>query len=343
VIQALMNFTEEKHDSKRVTMMDIAKIVGCAETTIDKVYNSPEEVSEKTKTRILQVAKELGYERVDRFGHISPEFLTGRKTKHGTPELNMPLLIALKEQGKSVREIGRITNIRQTTLLKHFRRHNISTTNPQTILVNGLSKTKRLLIQAAKNKIKHTQFTTRGSELRKTLAKIIKGYKNGIPIETICADLNFKKSAAWRYLTKTLSYPILKMRKKRPYSGQKNKCELRFKSKKYVRESHMTENAEAFLKTTLNIHNLEKEKLIYRTSSSGRKGFTCDFFDPNTNTVFELKQRVTTSSNKSLFGQILVYQATGHKIGVVVPDDVTITESFRHILNVNEVTLYRLP
>ena len=194
-----------------------------------------------------------------------------------------------------------------------------------------------------KNKIKHTQFTTRGSELRKTLAKIIKGYKNGIPIETICADLNFKKSAAWRYLTKTLSYPILKMRKKRPYSGQKNKCELRFKSKKYVRESHMTENAEAFLKTTLNIHNLEKEKLIYLTSSSGRKGFTCDFFDPNTNTVFELKQRVTTSSNKSLFGQILVYQATGHKIGVVVPDDVTTTESFRHILNVNEVTLYRLP
>jgi hypothetical protein len=321
-------------------MIDIAKIVGCAEKTVDRVYSSPEEVSEKTKTRILQVAKELGYERMDRFGNISSEFLTGNKTRYGTPELNMPLLIALKEQGKSVRQIGKITGIGFNTLLKEFRRHNISTKNPQAILINGLSKTKRLLIQAAKNK---SDFKIKGSELRRNLSKIIKGYRNGVPVETICAELNINKWIAWTHLSKTFSYKILKARKKRKYSGQKNKCEARFKSKKYVRESHMTLNAENFLKTTLNITTLEKEKLIYATSSSGRKGFTCDFFDLSSNTVYELKQRTTTSSNKALFGQIFVYKSNGHKVAVIVPDDVTITESFQHILNVNEVILHKLP
>jgi len=340
VIQALMNFTEEKQDSKRVTMIDIAKIVGCTERTVDRAYNSPRGISEKTKTRILQVAKELGYERVDRFGHISPEFLTGKKTKHGTPELNMPLLIALKEQGKSVREIGRITNIRLTTLLKHFRRHNISTTNPQTILVNGLSKTKRLLIQAAKKK---TEFKTKGSEIRRMLVLIIKKYKIGIPVETACAELGINKSRIWNYLTKSTAYLVLKKRKNRPWSGSKNRYEKPFKSKKYIRESHMTANAETFIKN-LNVGEIEKEKVIYQTGvRKGRTGFTCDFYVSQTNTVYELKQRTTTHSNKSLFGQIFIYKTCGHNVAVIFPDDVTITESLQYALDANQVTVHRLP
>jgi DNA invertase Pin-like site-specific DNA recombinase len=334
-----MNFTEEKHDSKRVTMMDIAKIVGCSETTVDRVYNAPDEIAEKTKTKILQVAKELGYERVDRFGHIRPEFLTGKKTKNGTPELNMPLLIALKEQGKSIRQIGRITNIRLPTLLKHFRRYNISTTNPQTILVNGLSKTKRLLIQAAKKK---SEIKTRGSDIRKKLLFIINKYKKGVPVETACAELGIRKSAVWNYLSKSTAYLILKKRKARPWANSKG-YEEHFKSKKYIRESHMTENAEKYIKN-IEIGLIEKEKVIYQTNvGMGRSGFTCDFYASETNTVYELKQRTTTHSNKSLFGQIFIYKTCGHNVAVIFPDDVTITQSLQYALDANHVTVHRLP
>lgn len=339
VIQSLIDFNGGKHDSKRVTMMDIAKIVGCAEKTVDKVYNCPHEVAEKTKTRILQVAKELGYERVDRFGHINSEFLTGNKTRYGTPELNMPLLIALKEQGKSVRQIGRITGIGQNMLLKQFRRHNISTKNPQAILINGLSKTKRLLIEAAKKK---SEFKIKGSDIRRKLVLIIKKYKIGIPIETACAELGINKSSIWNYLTKSRAYLFLKKRRTRPWAGSRNRFEKPFKSKKYIRESHMTENAEIFIKN-LRVGEIEKEKVIYQTGCKGKTGFTCDFFASETNTVYELKQRTTTHSNKSLFGQIFIYKTCGHNVAIIFPDDVTITQSLQYALDANQVTVHRLP
>ena len=342
VIQSLINFNrEKKRDPQRVTMMDIAKTVGCAESTVDKVYNSPCEVSEKTKAKILEVGQKLGYKRINKYALISPEFLTGNKTKYGTPELNTALLIALRKSGKSVRQISKITGISNPTLLRTFRNHNISTINLKTITLNGLSKTKRLAIRSAKNWL---QLQAKGSDARRKIALVIKDYKNGIPIETSCASRNIDKSLAWRYLAKSYAYQFLKQKKKRPYSGQKNRCEQKFKSKKYVRESLMTTNAEELLKSKLGIQELVNEKVVYSTSSGGgRRGFTCDFYAPQTNTVFELKQRTTTSSNKSLFGQILVYKACGHQVVVVFPDDITITDSLKYILDKNQVDILLLP
>jgi len=322
----------------RVTMMDVAKIVGCSEGTVNRAYGSLGEISEKTRVRILNVAEKLGYERLDKYEGISPEFLTGKKTKYGTPELNTDLLIQLKNSGKSVRQISYLSGASTNTLLKIFRNNNISTLNPQIKIIDGLSERKRLALKA----LNSIQIKTRDSALRRGIAKIIRGYRNGGSIEALSHENGLNKSAVWRYLKNSFAYSYLKARRVRKYSRKKDRHEAPLKSKKYKYEKHMTEAAFDYLNQLYPLSKIYSEELIYKTNSSnmGRGGFTCDFLIKDTNEVFEVKQRTTTSSNKALYGQIFVYQSQGYKVSVIFPDDVLVTDSMRHILSKNNVDIH---
>ena len=100
----------------------------------------------------------------------------------------------------------------------------------------------------------------------------------------------------------------------------------------------MTEAAYDYLNQLYPINKIYPEELIYKTGTSnkGRGGFTCDFLIKDTNEIFEVKQRTTTSSNKTLYGQIFVYQSQGYKVNVILPNDVLVTDSMRHILSKNK-------
>ena len=335
----LLNQTETK--SQRVTALDVAKIVGCSETSIHRAYGDKDGLTDLLCEKILSVATKIGYKRVDAYSHIPKQFLTGNKTIHGTPEYNVNLLIGLKNTGKSVRQISYLSGISTGTLLKIFRNNNVSTLNPQTKIIDGLSKSKRLALRA----LNRAQIKTKHSSLRKGIAKIIKGYKNGGCIEGLSHEVGLNKSAVWNYLKNSFAYTYLNAKRVRKFKGKRERHEAILKSKKYKYEKHMTEAAFDYLNQLYPINKIYSEELIYKTnlSNSGRGGFTCDFLIKDTNEIFEVKQRTTTSSNKSLYGQIFVYQSQGYKVSVILPDDVLITDSMRQILSKNNVDIHLIP
>jgi lambda repressor-like predicted transcriptional regulator len=335
----LLDLTENK--SQRVTALDVAKIVGCSETSIHRAYGDKDGLSDLLCEKILSVATKIGYKRVDAYAHIPKQFFTGNKTIHGTPEYNLGLLIELKNSGKSVRQISYLSGISRQTLLKIFRNNNISTLNPQTKMLNGLSERKRLALRA----LNRSQIKIKNSLVRKGIAKIIKGYKNGGSVEALSHEIGLNKSAVWNYLKNSFAYTYLNARRVRKYSGKKDKYEAPLKSKKYKYEKHMTGAAFDYLNELYPINKIYPEELIYKTGTSnmGRGGFTCDFLIKDTNEIFEVKQRTTTSSNKALYGQIFVYQSQGYKVSVILPDDVLVTDSMRQILSKNNVDIHLIP
>ena len=337
--QYLLNQAETK--SQRVTALDVAKIVGCSETTVHRAYGDRDGISENLCRKILSVANEINYKRIDAYNHIPKEFLTGNKTIHGTPEYNLNLLIQLKKTGKSIREICYLSGISRQTLCKIYKSSDISTLNPQTKIIDGLSERKRLALRS----LSRIEIKTRDSALRKGIAKIIKGYKNGGSIEALSHEVGLNKSAVWRYLKNSFAYGYLNAKRVRKYSGKKDKYEAPLKSKKYKYEKHMTEAAFDYLNELYPINKIYPEELIYKTGTSnmGRGGFTCDFLIKDTNEIFEVKQRTTTSSNKALYGQIFVYQSQGYKVSVILPDDVLVTDSMRQILSKNNVDIHLIP
>ena len=335
----LLNEAETK--SPRVTALDVAKIVGCSETTVHRAYGDKDGIGENLCRKILSVANEINYKRIDAYSHIPKEFLTGNKTIHGTPEYNTTFLIELKNSGKSIRQICYLSGISRQTLCKIFRLNNISTLNPQTKIIDGLSERKRLALRA----LNRIQIKTPDSALRKGIAKIIRGYKNGGSIEALSHEVGLNKSAVWRYLKHSFAYTYLNAKRVRKYSGEKERYEAPLKSKKYKYEKHMTEAAFDYLNQLYPINKIFPEELVYKTFSTnrGRGGFTCDFLIKDTNEIFEVKQRTTTSSNKSLYGQIFVYQSQGYKVSVILPDDVLVTDSMRQILSKNNVDIHLIP
>jgi len=335
----LLDQTENK--SQRVTALDVAKIVGCSETSIHKAYGDKDGLSDLLCEKILSVATKIGYKRVDAYAHIPKQFLTGNKTIHGTPEYNLSLLIELKNSGKSVRQISYLSGISNGTLLKIFRNNNISTLNPQSKILNGLSQRKRLALRA----LNRSQKKIKNLLVRKGIAKIIKGYKNGGSVEALSHEVGLNKSTVWYYLKNSFAYRYLKAKRVRKYSGEKDKYEAPLKSKKYKYEKDMTKAAFDYLNELYPINKIYPEELIYKTGTSnmGRGGFTCDFLIKDTNEIFEVKQRTTTSSNKALYGQIFVYQSQGYKVSVILPDDVLVTDSMRQILSKNNVDIHLIP
>ena len=335
----LLNQTETK--SQRVTALDVAKIVGCSEPSIHKAYGDRDGLSDLLCEKILSVATKMGYKRIDAYDHIPKQFLTGNKTIHGTPEYNASLLIELKNTGKSVRQISYLSGISTATLLKIFRNNNISTLNPQTKIINGLSQTKRLALKA----LNHVEIKVKNSSVRRGIAKIIKGYKNGGSVEALSHELGLNKSAVWNYLKNSFAYTYLKAKRVRKFRGKRDRHEADLKSKKYKYEKHMTQAAFNYLNQLYPLNKIYSEELVYKTnlSNSGRGGFTCDFLIKETNEIFEVKQRTTTCSNKTLYGQIFVYQSQGYKVSVILPDDVLVTNSMRHILSKNNVDIHLIP
>jgi lambda repressor-like predicted transcriptional regulator len=335
----LLNQTETK--SQRVTALDVAKIVGCSETSIHRAYGDKDGLTDLLCEKILSVATKIGYKRVDAYAHIPKQFLTGNKTIHGTPEYNVSLLIELKNSGKSVRQISYLSGISTGTLLKIFRNNNISTLNPQTKIINGFSERKRLALRA----LNRSQIKIKNSSLRKGIAKVIKGYKNGGSVEALSHEIGLNKSAVWNYLKNSFAYTCLNARRVRKFRGKREGHEAILKSKKYKYEKHMTEAAFDYLNQLYPINKIYSEQLVYKTnlSNSGRGGFTCDFLIKETNEIFEVKQRTTTCSNKTLYGQIFVYQSQGYKVSLILPDDVLVTDSMRQILSKNNVDIHLIP
>ena len=339
--QECLLLNKAETESPRVTALDVAKIVGCSETTVHRAYGDKDGISESLCQKILSVANEISYKRIDAYSHIPKEFLTGNKTIHGTPEYNTTFLIQLKNSGKSIRQICYLSGISRQTLCKMFRINNVSTLNPNTKIIDGLSERKRLALRA----LKRIEIKTRDSALRKGIAKIIRGYKNGGSIEALSHEVGLNKSAVWRYLKHSFAYTYLNAKRVRKYSKEKEKYEAPLKSKKYKYEKHMTEAAYDYLNQLYPINKIYPEELIYKTGTSnkGRGGFTCDFLIKDTNEIFEVKQRTTTSSNKTLYGQIFVYQSQGYKVNVILPDDVLVADSMRQILSKNNVDIHLIP
>lgn len=326
-----------------VKALDVARIAGCSETTIHRAFGLDTGISDIFREKIFSISKEIGYVRSDPYAKISKEFLTGRKTIYGTPEYNAELIIKLRTNGLSIRKISHASGICKQTLSKILSDNNVSTINLQTMFTDGVSKARALALVTLKNKNTRFEIRVKGSKTRKTIAQIIKQYKKGGHIEPLCQQHEIPISIVWNYLSKSLAYTILKARRIRPFSGVKDKIEAHLKSKKYKYEKQMSANVLAYLHKTYPFSKVEPEHLIYKThSSAGKKGFVCDFFIPDTNEVFEVKQRTTTSSNKALFGQIFVSQSCGYKVNVIFPDDVIISDSTRNILTKNNVDIHTI-
>jgi AraC-like DNA-binding protein len=326
-----------------VKALDVARIAGCSETTIHRAFGLDTGISDLFREKIFSISKEIGYVRLDPYGKISKEFLTGKKTIYGTPEYNAELIISLKKSGLSINKISHASGISRRTLRRILLDNNVSTINPQTKFINGLSKARTLALKTLENKKTRFQLKVRSSETRNTIARIIKEYKKGRHIETLCHEYGLSKSIVWSYLGKSFAYKILKAKRIMPFKGAKDKIEINLKSKKYRYEKEMSANVLAYLHKTYPFSKVEPEHLTYKThSSAGKKGFVCDFFIPDTNEVFEVKQRTTTSSNKALFGQIFVSQSCGYKVNVIFPDDVIISDSTRNILTKNNVDIHTI-
>ena len=278
-----------------------------------------------------------------RCAKITKEFLTGRKTKYGTPEYNKELIIQLRMSGSSINKISYASGIQCNTISKILSDNNISTGNLQTKFINGISTGRTRVLRALNKKNSKHRMKVRGSQIRSIIAKIIREYKKGGNIEFLCHQHGVNKSTVWNYLYKSFAYQILKAKKIRPFSRARDKNEINLKSKKYKYEKQMTENVAAYLNQLYPFSRVESERLIHEThSSAGKRGYVCDFFIPDTNEVFEVKQRTTTSSNKVLFGQIFVSQSCGHKVNVIFPDDVVISDSTRNILAKNNVDIHTI-
>ena len=319
VISSIANLAEkQKFRLKKVSAKDIAEIVGCSQITVLRALNFPDKVFHDTRLQILDACRILGYKKEDQYKNIKPELIIG-KDKYGTPKLNTQILADLSEKGKSLKEISNITGVNVLRLKKEFR-------------LIGLLDAK---IQFKPYAYIKSQMHVRGSELRKKLFLIIKRYKNGVPIERACKELGFSARQVTHLLRKSTAYVVLKKRKL--------EIQKHLVSKKYPRESDMTNNAENYIKN-LGIKIIEKEKTVYSTGSGhGKGGYVCDFYAPEINTVYELKQRTVSNSNKCLFGQILVYKTCGHNVSVLFPDDVIVTKSLQHVLDAHKVTVHRLP
>jgi len=319
VIQALMRTKSANSRIKEVTMKHIADLLGCSMTTVHRCYNLPSKVSNDTKIQILDVAQKLGYKREDKYKKVKQEFLTGKNDSYGRPEINIENVNLFRKQGKTIKEISQITGLSVLAISSAFIRHGILERKPRPNYYGYVK----------------SEMNTKGSSFRKKLSQIIKKYKTGIPYSLSCKELGIDRYAAMHVFEKSKAYQILKRRKQA--------TQTLLISKKYPFERDMTQNAERYIKS-LGVKTIEKERCLYVTGSGhGKGGFTCDFYASETNTVYELKQRTTTHSNKSLFGQIFIYKTCGHNVAVIFPDDVTITQSLQYALDANQVTVHRLP
>lgn len=327
------------------TLTSLAHRLGKSQSTIERALKDSGGISQETKDLIIKAAVEAGYCLKNKYQKINPEFLTGRKNQFGIPEIREDLILQARRDRMDIKQISKVTGINVGRIRKILKANKKPTHNLTTKIENGLSERQRKALKTFDNKIRAQQYKTRYSDIRNKVSKILKEYKkNNTPIERICQDMGITKHTVWPYIRKSFVYNILNKKRSavRPFAGKKQYEEKR-KSKLYRFEKQMSDDVLKYLKSRHPGCTITKEKTILETSERGRGGYCCDFFISEKMLCVEVKQRTTTSSNKNLYGQILVYKTQGYLTEVVFPPDVIIPDDLRQTLSANSVEICQLP
>jgi hypothetical protein len=329
------------------TISRMATVFGKSESTIERCLKNSIKMSLELRTKVQEYAKINNFEFTNqkRYEAINPDFLTGKKDRYGIPEVNEALILQMRRDRMSIRNIKRISGISKPRISNILKRNNVSTHNLQTQTdAKGLSLRQRNAIKAHNRRINKAELKQKNSLVRKGLATILKEYKSKqTPIERQIDQHGIAKWQAWQYLKNSFAYNILKRRIVRKYSRQKERHEEKRKSKLYRYEKDMYPSVEKYLLSLYPGLQVRKEVCISKTSNRGREGFTTDFYVCEKNLCIEVKQRTTTCSNKVLYGQIFVYKSKGHKCAALFPHDVYIPPDLTETLTAHGVEIMVMP
>lgn len=332
---------------ERTSISKMAKIFGKSESTIERCLKNNSKMSEILRTKVREFAKINNFEFTNqkRYEAIKPEFLTGKKDRFGIPEINEALICQMRRDRMSIRNIKRVTGIQVNRIAKILKSSGLSTHDLKTKFdEKGLSERQKKAIEAHELRMCRLGLKQRHSTIRKKIAEILLEYKkNYTPIETQIANHGIATGTAWNYIRKSFVYNILKARKPKKYKGQKEKNWKELKSKRYKYEKEMYSDAYLYLKKIFPETIIQREVVISKTSSAGRGGYSVDFFIKDKNLCVEVKQRTTSCSNKTLYGQMFVYKSKGHSCAAMFPSDIVIPDNLAETLTSNGVQVMVLP
>lgn len=340
--QALFDVSKKR----RITQEDIGNALGIATTTVDRCLKGVGNV--KTVAAVKAKADELGYVRVDKWASIKPEFILGYD-ESGQPKIDEQAVCILRQRGNHARNIGTITGLCKKRIKQILEKNGLSTKNLQRIEENGLSLRQRTEFRAIRRvKDKQTvdqQFLKRGSELRNKTLEILKKYKNGMSVESAARSLGIGISLAWRLTYKTKSYFIIKNRKVNKSDYAERLKRHKTYSIKFSKESAMIPLVHLKLIQKYPNAKIVKEHKVLNTftSTNGQRGLRADFviFQNGLKPIaVEVKNKTTSNSFKTLFGQVLVYQAAGFNVQCVIPDDAFCPPFAKEILSKSGVEIW---
>jgi len=180
----------------------------------------------------------------------------------------------------------------------------------------GLGGDAKSILIKEKEKIKVAQS-------RNITAALIKGLKNGIPVEVTARNLGASKSTAWNHVYKTKAYRLLRKRLKAnlKYPQKKN---IDFVSKKWPTEKKMSQDAYLYIAKKNTGKTILQEPVVWETEKERRSGLRADFLIKEDNHIYELKQRCDPGSAKETIGQAYLYLMAGYNVSVIAPNDINI-------------------
>ena len=325
----------------------MATLFGKSESTIERCLKNGSEVSAQLKQKVQEFANTHNFQFTNqkRYQLIKPEFLTGKKDEYGIPGVNEALICQMRQQRMSIRNICKLSGICVSRISKILKSSGLATHNLMTKFdEKGLSERQKMAVQKHNRRTERFWLRQKNSPTRIKIATILKEYKkNFTPIETQILDHGIPKWTVWSYLKNSFCYNLLKARNNRKYSGEKDSWEENRKSKKYKFEKHMYPDVRSYLSSVFPDCKIQQEACILKTTSRGRGGFTADFLVIEKNLCIEVKQRTTTSSNKSLYGQVFVFKSKGFNCAAMFPSDVAIPHDLSETLTSNGVQIMVLP
>jgi hypothetical protein len=334
-------------ETERTSILKMAKIFGKSVSTIERCLKNSSEISDELKTKVQEFAKNNNFEFTNqkRYEAIKPEFLTGKKDRYGIPQVNEALICQMRRDRMSIENIKRATGIQVGRIAKILKSSGLPTHSLNTKFdEKGLSERQSKAIERHERRMRRLGLKQKNSTIRKKIAAILIEYKkNYTPIEKQIIDLCIPKWTVWKYLKNSFTYKVLKSKNNRKYAGVKDSWEENKKSRKYRYEKHMYPDVRSYLASIFPNSKIEQEACVLKTSTRGRMGFTADFLVKEKNLCIEVKQRTTTSSNKSLYGQIFVFQSKGYQCAALFPSDVVIPNDLSETLTSNGVQIMVLP
>lgn len=331
--------------SRRTTQEDVADEVGVSAGTVDRCLKGFGNLF--TIDSVKQAAERLGYKRVDKWASIKQEFIQGQDSE-GRPIIDEQSVFILRERGKSVRNISKISGICIKQINKILTNKGMTLHNLQTIKdSNGLSKAQNIELKSLKIKRHNSnldaQFNVRGSWARKTTANILRQYKSGIPIQRAARNISVDRSTAWRCVAKTRAYKLLASKRVKMFerTGPSVTCTF---SSKYYNEKSMLCAVEERLKENFSKELISREANVVGTFyGKCVRHLRADFVIKQDNTkplAIEVKVCTDSKSIKMLMGQITIYKTCGYDVQCVFPDDVFVSEFAQSMLSRNNVTYW---